>query len=478
MLHAKKLFTKKTIFFVLGVAAMAVLFLLPPPTVLDNAAAAVGSSGVVAMRILGVTALAIFWWAGEVMPDWSVAIAMLLMWILLAKLPFKDAFAGFTGSSIWLVFGAFCLAAGITKTGFFLRISWFLLRLFSPTFRGQVLAMLVVGTVCAPLIPSASAKAVLGATIAKNIADAMGYEPNSRGRCGIFIASFMGFVCITPAFMSGSAFCYAALGVMEETARSQITWGSWLLSTIPWLVIALAGSFLFINLLYKPTEESQLTREYVQSQYRALGRMHGKETIAAILLTVSVLLWILESELGIEATVTALFAAIMCFATRLLQPKELSTAVPWGLVIFIGSVTNLGTVFSSVGINGWLKDVLTPLFVGIQHPILVILVIVVLMLALRVILVSQTATVILAMAILTPAVSALNIHPFVVAFVALVVQQCWFLSYQNVVFIPALGCMDGTITHKSTVKACVAYEILAMLGFCISIPYWSILHLM
>lgn len=458
-----------------GVLLCAGACLVPPPPDLAACALAAGSDGAAAMRILGITLLAILWWAGEVVPDWLATIAMLLLWVLMGGLTFQGAFASFAGSSVWLIVGAFCLAAGITKTGFFRRISWFLIRLFSPTFRGQVLALLLVGTVCAPLVPSATAKAVLGATIANNIADAMGYGPNSKGRCGLFLASFIGFSATTPAFMSGSIFTYTLLGALPEATRAGVDWTSWFVACIPWLAVLLVGFFLAIQVMFRPDRAAALSPAYVDEQYRSLGPMRGKETLSAVLLALSVLLWILESRLGVSAAVTALGAAFFCFASGILDAKELSTAVPWGLVIFLGGVLNLGNVLSAVGIDLWLQTLLSPLFSGITGPALIVAAIAVLVVALRLILVSQSATVIVVIATLAPATAALGLSPFLVGFITLAAEQCWFLSYQNVVFVPALSCMEGTVRHRETVPACWVFEAVSLVGCLVSIPYWRLL---
>ena len=172
---------KKRILGLTGVLLCVLICLLPAPGALRLAAESVGSTGDVAMKILGITALSLCWWAGGTAPNWLVAIVMLLLWVVLGQVPFTTAFSAFGSTSVWLIVGSFCLAASISKTGLFRRISWYLIRLFSPSFGGQVLALLLCGTICGPLVPSSTAKAVLGASIAKNIADSLEYEPDSPG---------------------------------------------------------------------------------------------------------------------------------------------------------------------------------------------------------------------------------------------------------------------------------------------------------
>ena len=186
---------KKAIFGVAGPAALALLCTLSAPAALSQAAAGAGSSGADAMRIMGVLLLAILWWVGGVFPDWIIALSMLLLWTTVGKLPFSAVFAGYADASMWLVVGAFCLAGAVTKAGLLQSISW----------------------------PSVSVKAILGANIAFHIANAMGYSPGDRRRCGLFLSAYTGFVASSPAFMSGSVFTYTLLGVLRSGGQNNVS---------------------------------------------------------------------------------------------------------------------------------------------------------------------------------------------------------------------------------------------------------------
>ena len=107
----------------LGIAACALFYFLPAPESLSRCAEAAGSDGATAMRVLGAVVLAIIWWVGEVFPHWMTTITMLLLWVMLGKMPFSTAFASYTGSTVWLIIGAFCLAKAVTNTGLFNRIT-------------------------------------------------------------------------------------------------------------------------------------------------------------------------------------------------------------------------------------------------------------------------------------------------------------------------------------------------------------------
>ena len=465
--------SNRIISVLLGALICGVFYFLPVPETLARCAAEAGSDGLTAMHVLGGILLAIVWWIGGVFPHWITTITMLLLWVVLGRMPFTMAFSSYASATVWLVIGAFCLAATVTKTGLFHRITLGMIRVFSPNFAGQTLALLVVGTLCAPLIPSDAAKAVLGATLAQEMADAMLYPARSGERCGLFMAAFIGFCISSPAFMSGSVFTYSLYGALSPASQASISWLSWLAAMLPWLLIILTVSYLLIILTASPPKGSvRITREYAQEEYAKLGPMRGEEKKALLLLAGAVLLWVLQDVVHIDAAVTAMAAALLCFAWRLLGEKEISTAVPWALVLHIGGVINLGTILPAVGLDRWIQELVLPLFRNMSTPVEAIIATFVLVLAVRAVMVSQNAVVVMMVALLTPVMAATGVSEWGIGLVILATGTCWLLPFQNTVFISAMACMDETLTHRQTMKYAVFYELCSLLAFLFSIPYW------
>ena len=457
----------------LGALICGVFYFLPVPETLARCAAEAGSDGLTAMRVLGGILLAIVWWIGGVFPHWITTITMLLLWVVLGRVPFTMAFSSYASATVWLVIGAFCLAATVTKTGLFHRITLGMIRVFSPNFAGQTLALLVVGTLCAPLIPSDAAKAVLGATLAQKMADAMLYPTRSRERCGLFMAAFIGFCISSPAFRSGGGVTFSMYGALSPASQASISWLSWLAAMLPWLLIILTASYLLIVLTASPPKGSvRITREYAREEYAKLGPMRGEEKKALLLLAGAVLLWVLQDVVHIDAAVTAMAAALLCFAWRLLEEKEVSTAVPWALVLHIGGVINLGTILPAVGLDRWIQELVLPLFRNMSTPVEAIIATFVLVLAVRAVMVSQNAVVVMMVALLSPVMAATGVSEWGIGLVILATGTCWLLPFQNTVFISAMACMEETLTHRQTMRYAVFYELCSLLAFLVSIPYW------
>lgn len=247
---------------------------------------------------------------------------------------------------------------------------------------------------------------------------------------------------------------------------------------IPWLVILLICSYFALKLLYKPKREHLLKSNSILD-YDKFGKMSNEERATAAILFFTIILWILEIKLNINASITALLAAFLCFLFKILDTKELSTAVPWDMVIYLGGVLNLGNVFAMVGLDTWLQNIVSPFFENINNIYLIITLIIAAVLLVRLILVSQNATIVIMLTVLSPVLKPFGMSPFIVGMIIYTVQPCWFLPYQNVIFSAGLNLAGmNNIDYNKTMKACFAYEIINFIAIFASIPYWRLLGYM
>lgn len=467
---------KKIVFGILGVGLFVVIALFCDcPLVMKEAAVSAGNSGKGAMIVMGSLLFAICWWIGGVTADWVTALLMVISWVAFKACEIPVAFGEFSSSTVWMIIGAFTIAAAVSKTGLLKRIALNMMCLFSPKFSSQVLALMLTGTVCSPLIPSSTAKGVLGGSMAFSTAEAMGYEKDCKGRCGLFVASWIGFGATVPAFLTGSAFSYIVKGYMPEGIGDSLTWMTWFVAMIPWLIIFLVIMYLAILFLYKPQDATSLNKSLFTEQLAQLGRMGRDEKITAIVLSLCLIFWILEKVIGVNATVTAVLGAVSLLVTGVLEPKEIQTRVNWGLIIFIGGVFCLGTRFKDMGISSWLSYMISPLLSGISSKILLIIALFVLVYIVRMFIASQAVVIGLGLGIMMPLMQSVGIHPFIVGLMVYMGCNVWFVLYQNTTYLASFGSMEGTIRAKDAAKACYVYAVVMILASLISLPYWSML---
>lgn len=466
---------RKSVLGILGVVLFVLVsYLLPPPDLLTAAAEAVGQTGRSAMAVLGALVWAICWWAGMVLPDWCTALGLQCLWILSGGLSFTTVFSAFSKSTIWLIIGTFALASAITKTGLLRRISLFLMKLFPPGYRGQVIAMMSVGTICGPLMPSTTAKVVLGSRLADSGASIMGYENNSQGRSGLFVASWTGFGLMGPVFLSASFLAYSLLGSLPAEYGA-VSWVEWFLAMLPWGIVLLIGMYFVVMLLYRPEHQGTIPQEHIRSQIDELGKMKRNEIITAVILCICLVFWVLERVTGVSAGVVALLGGVCCFAAGILDSREITSSVPWGFVVFVGIVLNMGEIFSATGISSWLLSLIGPAVSRISNIYVIVIIMFVIGVAVRFVLASQTAVITLLTSLFAPVAISVGMHPLTAGLVVYATVSCWVALYQNPTYLAALEGMGGTIRHRDTVKAALCFLAISLIGCLISVPYWRIL---
>lgn len=450
-------------------------WVLPCPETLHNAAAAVEATDEHAMICLGSMLFAVVWWIGGVCADWITALIMATSWVLFGCTTIPQAFQPFSESTIWLVVGGFAIAGAVTKTGLLRRIAFNMMKLFPATYAGQSLALMAAGTICSPLIPSSTAKGVLGGSIALATSDAMQLPKDSKERAGMFLASWYGFGVAAPAFMSASAIGYIVLGFLPDEVKANVTWTSWFVAMIPWLVIFFVLMYLCNLFLYRPKERKTMSKEYIDGELAKMGKMGREELITAIVLGGCLIMWIFESSIGVNATVTALIGALVCFVLGILSPKEIATRVPWGLLIFISSILSLGNRFKDMGIGPFINSLFAPIFTNMRSMVLIIIVMCVMIYIARIFIAAQPVVVSMFLGIMTPIMAEMGINIFIPAMIMYTAVNNFWFTFQNPVYAASFGAMDGTVQQRHCLVGATCYAVVTIIACIVSLPYWGLL---
>lgn len=475
-MNNKAINKKKLIGGILGFVVFIIVgWMLPCPKVLHEAVAAIEQTDHNAMIALGSLLFAIIWWVCGVAADWVTALLMVTSWPLLGVVDIPTAYAPFANTTIWLVIGGFSIAGAVTKTGLLRRIAFNLMKIFPASFGGQSMALMVAGTVCSPLIPSSTAKAVLGGSIANASSDAMGYEHNSKGRAGLFLASWYGFGVSVPAFISASAFGYIVKGFMPEEIQEQITWGGWFVAMIPWLIVFLVLMYLGNLFMYKPKNSEKMSKEYINEELAKMGKMGKQEIITAVVLVLCLIFWIFEKQSGINATTTAVVGMLICFVSGTLSPKDIGTRVPWGLVIFIGSVLSLGNRFADCGLSDYINSLFAPIFSSMPNIFIAILVMFIIVYIVRIFVAAQAVVISMFLGIMMPVMTEMGMNPFVLGLLIYTAVNTFFVLFQNPIYAAGFGAMDGTIEQKNCMNGAILYAVVALICAMVCIPYWYLI---
>lgn len=465
---------------------------------------------------------AVLWWIFGVLPEYATALLMAGLFVVVVGIPADVVFDTFSTSIWWLLVCAFCLGLGMQRSGLMKRMALAILRAFPHTFRAQAAGLMAASMITGPFIPSLSAKAAMLTPLAMAVSDGMGYERKGHQANGLFLAMFTGVRNIAPAVISASIIGYAILALLPAETVQRFDMVHWFLAALPWLIVVTLLNYVVLVALYEPRGE-RAARKASRSARRAggkgerpaegpsedlneravdslapadsasasgriapgepakpalhedLGPMSAGEKRMLAIAVVTVGLWVLEPLHGIPAYAVALLAVVVMIACGELSRRDFREGIAWDTLIFIGIVLGLSPVFVYTGIDVWIVGLCEPLFEAlVSSPYALVLGVGAMTVALRFIIVSETAFVNIFMAFMVPLALQFGVNTWVVGFSVYAMVNPWFAPYQNAVYIASLGSVDSQMTsHSDLAKYCLVYVLICALGLVVSVPYWQ-----
>ena len=485
-----------------------------------------------ATAVLGILIMAIVWWITGVLPEFVTAVVMAVLFVVVAGISVGATFSTFASSTWWLLLSAFTLGVGMKTSGLMRRIALAIVRKFPRTFRCQVIAQLVTGTVLGPLIPSLAVKGAMLAPLAMSIGDELGYERQGKRATGLFAAMLVGIRTVAPTIVSASVTGYALMATLPADVQEQFNMASWFVAALPWLVVVLALNYFLIMGMYGRGEASACdavedspsdtvgapgnAQSLEQSSLRCGTRFVGaaecadskqdeaessvaepsrggtdlndnqsipdglgplsvveKRMLAIILVTV--VLWATEPFHHISAMAVGLAALVFMFVLKVIDVLAFKSGVNWTSLLFIGIALGLGSVFAEAGLNDWVMQTCGPAFQALAgNPYLLVLGIGVITVVLRFLIVSEVAYLNLLMAFLVPMAASVGVNPWVLGFSAYALVIAWFAKYQSPIYLAAFYAVDGKMAkHSELAKYCGVYLATCLAGLVVCVPYWQ-----
>ncbi|WP_297150108.1 SLC13 family permease [uncultured Ellagibacter sp.] len=434
-----------------------------------------------ATAVLGILIMAIVWWITGVLPEFVTAVVMAVLFVVVAGISVGATFSTFASSTWWLLLSAFTLGVGMKTSGLMKRIALAIVSKFPRTFRCQVAAQLVTGTVLGPLIPSLAVKGAMLAPLAMNIGDELGYERQGKRATGLFAAMLVGIRTVAPTIVSASITGYALMATLPVDVQEQFNMASWFVAALPWLVVVLVLNYFLIMGIYGRGEKAGESscggtdEDASQPIPDGLGPLSAVEKRMLAIILVTVVLWATEPFHHVSAMAVGLAALVAMFVLKVIDVPAFKSGVNWTSLLFIGIALGLGSVFAEAGLNDWVMQTCGPAFQALAgNPYLLVLGIGVITVVLRFLIVSEVAYLNLLMAFLVPMAASVGVNPWVLGFSAYALVIAWFAKYQSPIYLAAFYAVDGKMAkHSELAKYCGVYLATCLVGLAVSVPYWQ-----
>jgi di/tricarboxylate transporter len=420
---------------------------------------------------------AILGWTFDVLPDYVVALGVIVVWNVAAIGPIAPSLAGFASPVWFLLFGILAVGGGLARSGILQRVAFGLVSKFPATFAGQVVALLVGGLVMTPLLPLTVARCALAAPLARQVADILGYPARSRGAVGIGLAAFTGSGLLSRVFLSGATLNLLAWSLLPPAARPG--WGQWATAAAPMALVLTVGTLGIILLTFRPTPDRPLGHDVLQRHRRKLPPLAPRAHVAGGAAAVVLVGLVVGPHLGIDGAWFACLGAMTLTATGVLTREDVRLTIDWPFLILLGVILGMPSMIHHIGVDTRLVEALPPVVALAQGSAAWTLTLLFALVTAVRFLLSEWVAVPLLTATLVPLAPTLALHPWIVAFVVLSAANLWSVPYQFASYLAFASASDGHLFRHDQVRAfSVAYVLLSLGGLLASIPVWRLLGLL
>ncbi|MBS6417517.1 MAG: SLC13 family permease [Olsenella uli] len=342
-------FNKKTIGLLAGLIVLALAWVAPL-----NVLGEISQQG---QQCLALTLMTVVWWAcGVAQPAFVSAIYLALL-ILTGTSDTATVFASWTKMQMWMVIGAYLIAAAVKESGLGERIAyWFALK-FVRDWRTLVYSIFALTFILSILIPHPFPRAFMILAVMLAICDAAKMSKADKNKVGflVFAASAPGSMF----FLTGDATLNPLVASYATDGCSFIQWFMYM--SVPMLVATLCTLFLGL-FLFKPEKEMQIDFDEVRARQQELGSVTMKEKRTILWLVVAIALWLTESVTGLNiGFVTLIIGAVLALPIlgEVLAPVTWNS-VPINTLVFLTAAMGIGTVGGATGMNDWIANVVLP----------------------------------------------------------------------------------------------------------------------
>jgi len=365
-----------------GIAALLAILALPTPAGLP----------VAGHRMLAIFVFAVIVWISEAL-DYAVSAIVIagLMAFLLGISPnvgnpkiligtsaaLTTAMSGFANTALTLVAAALFLAAAMTITGLDRRIALVILSRVGARTSRIVIGSIVVSTVLAFLVPSATARAAAVVPIMMGIIAAFGFNKKSRFAGLLMITAVQAVSIWNVGIKTAAAQNMVAVGFIQSLLKQDITWVDWLIAAAPFSILMSIGLYAIMMLMMPPeTKEISGGQAAVQKSLSELGTITGREARLLILSLILLGFWATEGILHkFDSSTTTVIAIGFLFLPGIgvMDWRKANALIPWGTIVLFGVGISLGTAMLQTQAAQWLANLIVQWFGLNALPIMTIL---------------------------------------------------------------------------------------------------------
>ncbi len=446
----------------LTVIAGVTLLLWLSPRFFDASPAFVRGGILVALTILA--------WAFGFFAESTTALLFFLLAAVFEVAKPSVIFSGFESPAWWLLLGGAITTIAVERTGLARRLTAFLLLRLAASYRLSLTAVALAALGLAFVMPSSTARVMLLIPIVLALADRLGLSAGRPGRAGLVMTAVAVSALPPAAILTSVVSNLVLLGAADTLYGIKISYGSYLLLHFP--ILGALKTLLLVEISYRLFPEPHRL-DPVPTQPAA--PMSHDERVVAVVLTISLVLFITDGVHGISPAWVSLAAGIVCLLLGFgpLQTKSLSE-MNFGMLVYVAGILGLGAVVADTGLGAALSGELLSLS-GITpgHDVINLMVTTAIFMVVGLLTTVMGLPVVLA-PLAGDFATASGLSVLTILMLQVVVISAMFFPYQN--FLIMIGMQYGDIKLKRGVRFCLTQAAVTILVlFPLNYVWWSFL---
>ncbi|MBY4797724.1 anion permease [Collinsella sp. AGMB00827] len=455
---------KRLIGFVLGIVAAVVIWMLPLDGLPDEG-----------KKCLALTIMTVIFWACQVAQAGFVSGILLALMVIWKVAEPAVVFKSWTGSTMWLVVGAYLIANAVKTSGLGERIAYSYMLRFVKDYRSIIVGIFVLTLVLSLLIPHPWPRAFLIMSIMGIIIKSSGIPKEDAVKIGF--AVFAASVPLSLVFLTGDS-VINPLAVANSGA--EVSFIDWLLYMgPPSLVAGLLTCVLFL-MLFRPAREIEVNKQEIQAKLTSLGSMSGVEKRTVFWIVLAIVLWLTDSIHGIDiGWITLIIGMLMAMPIigEVVKAPDWAS-VPMQVLIFLTAAIAIGVVGGATGMNAWIAQTLFPASAP-ENIFVLSAFITVISIVLHMVLGSVIAVMGVAVPAILAFTSSMGLNPVVPTFICyMAIAMHYLFPFQHLNVLVGASEDTGGYTQKETLRLGIPLTVVVfVVTIAVMLPWWMLIGL-